>query len=66
MMKTGSRSQLELILFLFRSALGGKERATRSLQGFSQLFPTPREGRFCRDTFQRLFDEGVIKSAGKS
>ena len=57
MMKTGSRSQLELILFLFRIALRGKKRAPRRLQGFSQLFSTPGEDRFCRDTFQRFFDD---------
>src|SRR5262249_47116639 len=34
MMKAGLRSQLELILFLFRVALRGKECATRGLQSF--------------------------------
>ena len=55
MTKIGSGSQLELILFLFRVMLCSKERATRRLQGFSQLFPTPGEDRFCRDTCQRRF-----------
>lgn len=50
-MKTGSGSQLQLILFLFRSALRSKEGTTRRLRGFPKLFPTPREDRFCRDTF---------------
>lgn len=55
-MKILSRSELELILFLFPSALLDKEGATQCLHGFSQLFPTLRKDCFCGDAFQRLFN----------
>jgi len=51
-------SKLELILFLFRLALGSKERATCRLHGFSELFVTPREHCFRRYAFERRFDDG--------
>jgi hypothetical protein len=55
--KIFSRSELKLILFLFRVALRGKEGAARSLHGFSELFPTPRKDRFRWHAFQCLFDD---------
>src|SRR5712691_4302992 len=56
-MKIGSRCQFDLILFLFRFALRGKERAARGLHGVPQLFATPREDRFRRHALQRLSDD---------
>ena len=49
MTKIFSRSERELILFLFRFTERGKERASRGLHGFPQFFATPREHSFRRD-----------------
>jgi len=49
MKKIFSSSEQDLILFLFRLAQRGKERATCSLHGFPQFVAPPREDRFCWD-----------------